>query len=276
MKIFSSLDEFIDSKLHIDAFVPTMGNLHNGHLQLVEVAKKNAKNTCVSIYVNESQFTDKKDFDSYPKTLDADIKRLKDTGVDYILIPEKRDIENNSEGFDPVLEPKILTNDLCGKYRKGHFLAVMDIVHRFFQIIKPNIVVLGEKDYQQIVVIKELIKICNHKIRILSCPIIRDDSGLALSSRNNLLSEAHKEIASEIYKSLVLVSRLYEQDSSPRTIEEEINIFFSKSLIELEYFTIRDLKTLQQPNDNDLIALIAGYLGTVRLIDNIIIKSHLK
>ena len=107
MKIFSSLDEFIDSKLHIDAFfVPKWGNLHNGHLQLVEVAKKNAKNTCVSIYVNESQFTDKKDFDSYPKTLDADIKRLKDTGVDYILIPEKRDIENNSEGFDPVLEPK--------------------------------------------------------------------------------------------------------------------------------------------------------------------------
>ena len=179
MKIFSSLSEFIDSKIKVDAFVPTMGNLHNGHLHLVKLAKKTANNTCVSIYVNESQFTDKKDFDLYPKTLDEDIKKLENISVDYVLIPEKQDIENNSEAFNPKIEPKILTNDLCGKYRQGHFLGVMDIVHRFLQIIKPNTVILGEKDYQQILVIQELIKICNHKVRILSCPIVRSDSGLA-------------------------------------------------------------------------------------------------
>jgi len=276
MKIFSSLSEFIDSKIKVDAFVPTMGNLHNGHLHLVKLAKKTANNTCVSIYVNESQFTDKKDFDLYPKTLDEDIKKLENISVDYVLIPEKQDIENNSEAFNPKIEPKILTNDLCGKYRQGHFLGVMDIVHRFLQIIKPNTVILGEKDYQQILVIQELIKICNHKVRILSCPIVRSDSGLALSSRNNLLSENQKKIASDIYKGLILASKLYKQNVSLKEIEEKINIFFTKSLIELEYFTIRDLKTLQQANDNDLIALVAGYLGTVRLIDNIIIKSHLK
>ena len=276
MKIFSSLSEFIDSKIKVDAFVPTMGNLHNGHLHLVKLAKKTANNTCVSIYVNESQFTDKKDFDLYPKTLDEDIKKLENISVDYVLIPEKQDIENNSEAFNPKIEPKILTNDLCGKYRQGHFLGVMDIVHRFLQIIKPNTVILGEKDYQQILVIQELIKICNHKVRILSCPIIRSESGLALSSRNNLLSENQKKIASDIYKGLILASNLYKQNIPLKEIEEKINIFFTKTLIELEYFTIRDLKTLQQANDNDLIALVAGYLGTVRLIDNIIIKSDLK
>jgi len=276
MKIFSSLSEFIDSKIKVDAFVPTMGNLHNGHLHLVKLAKKTANNTCVSIYVNESQFTDKKDFDLYPKTLDEDIKKLENISVDYLLIPGKQDIEKNSEAFNPNIEPKILTNDLCGKYRQGHFLGVMDIVHRFLQIIKPNIVILGEKDYQQILVIKELIKICNHKVRILSCPIIRSESGLALSSRNNLLSENQKKIASDIYKGLILASNLYKQNIPLKEIEEKINIFFTKTLIELEYFTIRDLKTLQQANDNDLIALVAGYLGTVRLIDNIIIKSDLK
>ena len=274
MKIFNSINEFCNAQLDIESFVPTMGNLHEGHLSLINTAKKNSKNICVSIYVNENQFTNKKDFDSYPITLDEDIHKLEKVGVNYLLNPCKDDIDNNSSPFDVKFEPKYLTNDLCGKYRKGHFLAVMDIVHRLFQIVNPKNIILGEKDYQQIFVIKELIEICNYNIKIITSPTIREKgSGLALSSRNSLLTAEQKKMASEIYKALKLSTILYEDNVPLDQIKDKIYEIFEQLPIEIEYFTFRDLKTLQQANDNDLIALIAGYLGNVRLIDNIIVKS---
>jgi pantoate--beta-alanine ligase len=274
MKIFNSINEFCNSQLDIESFVPTMGNLHEGHLSLINTAKKNSKNICVSIYVNKNQFTNKKDFDSYPITLDEDIYKLEKAGVNYLLNPCKDDIENNSSPFDAKFEPKYLTNDLCGKYRKGHFLAVMDIVHRLFQIVNPKNIILGEKDYQQIFVIKELIEICKYNIKIITSPTIREKgSGLALSSRNSLLTAEQKKMASEIYKALKLSTILYEDNVPLDQIKDKIYEIFEQLPIEIEYFTFRDLKTLQQANDNDLIALIAGYLGNVRLIDNIIVKS---
>ena len=273
MKIFKSVEKFISSKLQVQSFVPTMGNLHQGHLSLITEAKKKSGNICVSLYVNENQFTNKKDFDLYPITLDSDIKNLKKIGIDYLLIPEKKDIENFSRPFDVKLEPKEITEDLCGKYRPGHFLAVIDIVHRFFQIVKPKNILLGRKDYQQIIAISELIKIYNYNIDIISSDTVRNKNGLALSSRNNLLSKEEMKTANEIYRSLLLSKQLYNNNVPLNEIIAKIYKVFEKSEIKLEYFSIRDLKTLQHRNDSDLIALIAVYLGDIRLIDNIIIKS---
>ena len=273
MKIYRSIEKFINSKLQVQSFIPTMGNLHQGHLSLITKAKKNPGNICVSLYVNENQFTNKSDFDLYPITLDKDIQSLKKIGIDYLLIPEKNDIENFSNPFDTKLEPKKITDDLCGKFRPGHFLAVIDIIHRFFQIIKPKDILLGRKDYQQIIVIKELIKIYNYNINIISADTVRNKDGLALSSRNNFLTKEEIKIASEIQSSLLLSKKLYDDKVSVNEITTKINELFLESSINLEYFAIRDLNTLQHRNDNDLIALIAVYLGEIRLIDNIIIKS---
>ena len=273
MKIFYSIKDFLDHKLEINTFIPTMGNLHNGHMSLIEHAKKYSDIVCVSIYVNEDQFTEKKDFDSYPKSINEDISMLEKSGVTYLLLPEKHDINFFSKPFDIKLEPTNLTLDLCGKSRPGHFLAVMDILHRFFQIIKPKHILLGEKDFQQILVISELIKIYNYKINLISSPIVRDNKGLALSSRNSHLTNEEKIIASDIYKNLLLAKKMFDSNISINEIIDEIYRIFDNSPIKLEYFTIRDSKTLQQGNDSDLIALLAAYVGKIRLIDNIFIRS---
>ena len=274
MKIFKSIEEFISSELKVNIFIPTMGNLHEGHLSLIDVAKKDYGNVCVSIYINENQFTDKKDFDNYPITLKQDIEKLESKHVDYLLIPSKKDINKYSKAFDFKLEPKKLTTDLCGKYKSGHFLAVMDIIHRFFQIIKPEKIILGEKDFQQIICIKELIKICDYNISVISAPVVRNKEGLALSSRNSHLSKDGIIIANSIFKSLILSKDLYDNNVPLDRIIENIYDFFDKTPLKLEYFTIRNLKSLQHGNDSDLIAIIACYLEGVRLIDNMIIKSR--
>jgi pantoate--beta-alanine ligase len=274
MIIFRSIKEFIDSNVEVESFVPTMGNLHKGHLSLIEEAKEKSNKLCVSIYVNENQFTDKEDYNNYPVTLDHDISKLELKNIDYLLIPKKEDIEKYSEAFNPQLEPKELTSDLCGKYRPGHFLAVMDIIHRFFQIIRPENIILGQKDFQQIQSIKKLVEICKYDINIITSPTIRNKSGLALSSRNALLSDEDKAFACDIYKSLLSAKDQYNNNVSLNEIANNTKEFFNESNVELEYFAIRDLKTLQPGNDSDLIALIAGFIGKVRLIDNIIIKSN--
>ena len=273
MKIFYSIEDFLQSRLHVKSFIPTMGNLHEGHLSLVRKAKDLSSNTCVSIYVNKAQFDKEDDFKGYPKTLEDDIKKLQNLNVDYLLIPEKPEIEKFSKPLIIKNEPTHLTKDLCGKYRKGHFLAVMDIVHRFFQIIRPENVFFGMKDYQQLMVIQELIKSQNYEINLIESETIRNNDGLALSSRNTNLSEEQLQYASEIYKSLKYAKHLIKQGCEIDEINTKIYQYFEKFPIEVEYFSIRDLKTLQQLYDSDLIALIAVYIGKVRLIDNIIIES---
>ncbi len=273
MKIFYSIEDFLQSRPHIKSFIPTMGNLHEGHLSLVRKAKDLSSNTCVSIYVNKAQFDKEDDFKSYPKTLEDDIKKLHNLNVSFLLIPEKPEIERFSKPLIIKNEPTHLTKDLCGKYRKGHFLAVMDIVHRFFQIIRPENVIFGMKDYQQLMVIKELIKSQNYEINLIESETIRNNEGLALSSRNKNLSTEQLQYASEIFKSLKYSKQLIKQGCEIDEINTKIYQYFEKFPIEVEYFSIRDLKTLQQLYDSDLIALIAVYIGKVRLIDNIIIKS---
>ncbi len=274
MKIYKSIEQFLNSKIKIDNFIPTMGNLHEGHLSLIDKAKENTGNICVSIYVNESQFNSKKDFDNYPITLDLDIKKLKAKNIEYLLIPNKFDIEKFSNPFNIDYAPNNLIVDLCGKYRPGHFLAVIDIVHRFLQITNPKNIILGAKDFQQICCIKELISISKQETNITISSTIRNKQGLALSSRNAHLSNDEKILANNIYSSLLLSKDLFLKGSSINEITETVYDFHKNSPIKLEYFTVRDLKTLQHTYDGDLIALIAAYIGDIRLIDNIIIRSN--
>ena len=244
MKICKSIEQFLNSKIEIDNFIPTMGNLHEGHLSLIDKAKENTGNICVSIYVNESQFNNKKDFDNYPITLDLDVKKLKSKNIEYLLIPNKSDIEKFSNPFNIDYAPSYLISDLCGKYRPGHFLAVIDIVHRFLQIINPKNIILGEKDFQQIFCIRELISISKQETNITISPTIRNKHGLALSSRNAHLSNEEKILANNIYDSLILSKDLFHKGSSINEITEAVYDFHKNSLIKLEYFTVRDLKTL--------------------------------
>ena len=274
MKIYKSIEQFLNSKIKIDNFIPTMGNLHEGHLSLIDKAKENTGNICVSIYVNESQFNSKKDFDNYPITLDLDIKKLKAKNIEYLLIPNKFDIEKFTNPFNIDYAPNNLIVDLCGKYRPGHFLAVIDIVHRFLQITNPKNIILGAKDFQQICCIKELISISKQETNITISSTIRNKQGLALSSRNTHLSNDEKILANNIYSSLLLSKDLFLKGSSINEITEAVYDFHKNSLIKLEYFTVRDLKTLQHTYDGDLIALIAAYISDIRLIDNIIIRSN--
>ena len=274
MKIFKSVEQFIKSKIEIKSFVPTMGNLHKGHLSLIDKAKKISGPICVTIYVNEAQFTEKNDFEEYPISLESDIDNLRSKEVDYLLIPKKIDIEKFSKAFNKEDEPRNLTTDLCGKYRPGHFFAVIDIIYRFLQIINPKNIILGEKDFQQLLCVQELIRITNNKVNIISSPTIRTDEGLALSSRNQRLSDDEKLLANNIYQTLIAAKNLFNKGYSIDAITKEIYEIYNTSPIKLEYFSIRDLKTLQHTYDDDLIALIAVYIGKIRLIDNIIIRSH--
>ena len=214
MKIFKSIEQFVKSKTEIKSFVPTMGNLHEGHLSLIDKAKKISGPICVTIYVNEEQFTEKNDFEEYPVSLENDIDNLRSKEVDYLLIPEKIDIEKFSKAFNKKYEPKNLTTDLCGKYRPGHFFAVIDIIYRFLQIINPKNIILGEKDFQQLLCVQELIKITNNKVNIISSPTIRTNEGLALSSRNERLSDDEKLLANNIYQTLIAAKNLFNKVSN--------------------------------------------------------------
>ena len=147
MEIFHSFSEMFSSKHYIQneiVFVPTMGNIHDGHISLVKEGKKYSSNILLSIYLNEEQFNDRRDFENYPRTKEEDLQKLEDTGVKYVILPEKQEIYNLSSPFNKNLEPKFLTKVLCGKNRPGHFTAVMDIVGRFFQIVEPTYAIFGE------------------------------------------------------------------------------------------------------------------------------------
>ena len=273
MEIFHSFSTMFSSNNYVQdeiVFVPTMGNIHDGHISLVKKGKEYSSNILLSIYLNEEQFNDRKDFENYPRTKEEDLQKLEDTGVKYVVLPEKQEIYNLSSPFNKDLEPNLLTKILCGKNRPGHFVAVMDIVGRFFQIIEPTYAIFGEKDYQQLLVIKELVKLCGYNPNIIHSEPIRDHNGLVLSSRNSNLSDDEKIQAKKVYESLLHAKDLYSKKKDLTVIIKEIFAFFSScNNIDLEYFDILNANTLRDRVGNDLIALLAVRIGEVRLIDNI-------
>lgn len=253
-------------------FVPTMGALHLGHLSLVEAARKENDIVIVSIFVNPTQFDNKNDLNNYPKTLENDKKLLAIQKCDVLFAPSIADIYNTTivaEKFDFGG----LENEMEGRFRKHHFDGVGTIVKSLFEIIKPNKAYFGEKDFQQLQIIKKLTSICNSKVTIIGMPIFREEDGLAMSSRNTRLSAIQRTAAPFIYRILQHVKQKITEHNATDIKKFVANAFNNHSLLELEYFTIADETTLKPiknlESSNKKRAFIAVFAGDIRLIDNI-------
>jgi pantoate--beta-alanine ligase len=253
-------------------FVPTMGALHEGHLSLIKCAKEKSDIVVVSIFVNPTQFNNSEDLENYPITLKDDIKLLEDEQCDILFCPETSEMypEGNITKKYPL---NGLDKGLEGEKRPGHFDGVCTIVHHLFDVVKPNKAFFGEKDFQQLAIIKHLVKILALEIDIVNCPTVRDADGLAKSSRNKLLSASEREKASLIYESLKKAKSLFPEKEIVDIkcmVENEIDGCKEMTLDYVEIVSPENLKPLEKSNTLEKAhILIAAYLGNVRLIDNL-------
>ena len=249
------------------SLVPTMGNLHEGHLKLVSQASEISDFVCVSIFVNPLQFGPKEDYSAYPRTLDEDISQLENTNCSLLFLPESKDLLLNIRECkaDPYL-----SSILCGKTRTNHFDGVVTIVNRLFELFKPKSTYFGEKDYQQLMIIKEFITRNDLNIRIEGISTEREESGLAKSSRNKYLSNDEKEKAALIYKSLCKVRHsILDLSSLDQALEEAIELLEENSF-KVDYFEARSRVSLKSSNDlEEIILFCAATINNVRLIDNL-------
>lgn len=250
------------------ALVPTMGNLHDGHLSLLSKAKEVGEKVLASIYVNPLQFGINEDFDSYPRTLHDDLSKLEQAGCDFVFCPSENILENIQKYKAPNISKK-----LCGKSRPTHFDGVVTIVRKLFEVLNPDYAVFGLKDYQQFLIIKKFFKEHNFQTQILGSSIIREQDGLAMSSRNNLLSSENRKIAPKIFKQLTWIKDNIENQSHNDLILNSIETFKEDNIYP-EYLSILNPETLDDAKDDDVSVLIAiaVKLGNVRLIDNILIN----
>ena len=258
--------------------VPTMGALHEGHASLVERSVKDNDITVVSIFLNPTQFNDKGDLDRYPRTLDDDCKLIEKCGADYVFAPSVKEMyplgDNRHFEFPPV------STVMEGARRPGHFNGVCQVVSRLFYITRPNCAYFGEKDWQQIAVIKQLVKYIGSDVKIIECPIVRESDGLAKSSRNALLAADEKAIAPVIFKSLSASVEYAMSHSVSDTRDKVIKEINAVEGLDVEYFEIVDGNTLQNVNDwNDsdyVVGCITVNCGKtpIRLIDHIKYKEH--
>lgn len=260
------------------AFVPTMGNLHEGHLRLVEEAHARADHIVVSIFVNPMQFTDASgsggDFERYPRTLEADQKKLSALGieVDVVFTPSVEEVYPNGFENETRVEVPGISEILCGAFRPGHFTGVATVVAKLFNMVQPHVAIFGEKDFQQLLVIRRFVTDLCFPVEIIGIPTVREHDRLAMSSRNQYLSENEREKAALLNQLLVQTKHAIENGSKNFPELEEIAF---KELEEAgfkpEYFSVRKADDLQPPTsqDNDLVILVAAWLGKARLIDNI-------
>ena len=256
-------------------FVPTMGALHQGHISLVKKCCEQNDVCIVSIFVNPTQFNNPTDLEKYPRTIEEDTKILKEAGADIVFVPSVQEIHPEPDNcqFDFGLLDKVME----GKFRPGHFNGVVQVVSRLFDIVKPDRAYFGEKDFQQLAIIRQMVRQLNIPVEIVPMPIRREDSGLAMSSRNQRLTGDQKTEAVNIYRILSDSKALYNQ----KTVDE-VRIWVVESInkipfLEVEYFEIVDGNTLQQIvdwKDTDYaVGCITVFCGEVRLIDNIIYYS---
>ena len=255
------------------ALVPTMGNLHTGHLQLVKQAKELADKVIVSIFVNPTQFVEGEDFDTYPRTIEEDIENLKTIRPDLIFIPDVDEIYPAGSNIETKVVVPELDSIFCGAFRPGHFTGVATVVSKLLNMVQPDIAIFGNKDYQQLLVIKKLVTDLCIPVEIMGAETVREASGLALSSRNRYLTEDEKEIAAEIYQTLTKISDVIKSGGDDlHQIEADAVDYLEDKGFKTEYLSIRDAENLGEPSDRDLVVLVAAWLGKARLIDNIQIK----
>jgi pantoate--beta-alanine ligase len=254
------------------AFVPTMGNLHAGHIRLVEEAQRQADRVVVSIFVNPGQFGPGEDFAAYPRTPEADAEKLRAAGTDLLFLPQTAAMYPSGSSAMTFVEVPGLSDDLCGRFRPGHFRGVATVVCKLFNQVQPDVALFGEKDYQQLAVIRRMAADLDMPVRIQGVPTVREANGLAMSSRNGYLTAEEREQAARLYAGLFEAAealRRGERDFA--RIERERTAALSDQGFQPDYFAIRrqgDL-ALPGPDDTRLVILVAARLGRARLIDNI-------
>lgn len=261
-------------------FVPTMGALHNGHLSLIQLSRSNCDFTVCSVFVNPTQFNDKSDLEHYPRMPEKDAELLKTVHCDLLFLPQVDEIYPTSETVSkkgPLFDFGGLNQLLEAKHRPGHFNGVAQVVHRFFEIIQPTYAFFGSKDYQQVMIVKEMVKQMHSPIKIIECPILRESDGLAMSSRNTLLSPNERKIAGLIPK-IMQEAKVIAIEKGVEQAENFVNSEVAKqALMKLDYYSICDANTLEPFNaglrkQTKLISLIAVFVGKTRLIDNLPIQ----
>jgi pantoate--beta-alanine ligase len=254
------------------ALVPTMGNLHEGHLALVDAAKDRCDRTVVSIFVNPMQFGEGEDFESYPRTLEEDKQKLQQAGVDLLFAPSASTVYPQGNQAQTRVEVPKISDILCGASRPGHFVGVATIVCKLFNYVQPDIAVFGEKDYQQLMVIRRMVTDLAIPVEIIGLPTVREADGLAKSSRNGYLTPEERNRAPKLYETLMITARSLKDGERNYALLEENGIDLLRSAgFQPDYFTIRkaDDLTLPAQGEQDLVILVAAYLGTTRLIDNL-------
>ncbi len=255
------------------ALVPTMGALHKGHVSLIKIAQQNADVVVCSIFVNPTQFTDPKDLEKYPRPLEHDIEMLQEAGCDFVFMPSVKEMYPVPETWHIDLGNAEFL--LEGEFRKGHYQGVTQIVKKLFDAVDPDLAFFGQKDFQQVLMIRNMVKHFGLSLEIISCPIIRENDGLAMSSRNIHLSAKDRENALVLSRALQYVKDHFEEYSIEELLGKAIAIIRATPGVELDYFTIANGDTLLPEYNKEakhLVALVAAKVGETRLIDNMMLN----
>lgn len=257
-------------------FVPTMGALHQGHLSLIELGKQKADITVASIFINPTQFNDPKDYEKYPVTTDNDISLLENTNCDILFLPGLSEIYPEGTASNVQYQLGKLENVLEGKFRPGHFQGVAQVVHRLLNIVQPDFLFLGSKDYQQVLVIKKLVDLTSFPVEVITGDTLRETSGLAMSSRNLRLSREQLQHSTSIHKALLYIKDHFSTTPLVKLESDATTLLLNDGFSKVDYVAIVDAQTLETPlagQKENLVALIAAFMGDVRLIDNIVLAK---
>lgn len=267
------LTEWRHNNEHV-ALVATMGNLHEGHIRLVDLAREHAERVVVTIYVNPTQFGPDEDFDDYPRTLERDTRRLKKVSADVLFIPDDETVYPFGHDCATVVAVPGLTENFCGASRPGHFDGVTTVVARLFALVQPDVAVFGQKDYQQQLVIRYMTEDLNLPIRIITAETIREDDGLAMSSRNQYLTDEERAIAPELHRTLDRIGLAVQSGKRDfGGLEKQAIASLEEAGFTIDYVAVRRAENLAKPDRDcdELVILAAVHLGKARLIDNVVV-----
>lgn len=256
------------------ALVPTMGNLHAGHLSLVELAREHAERTVVTIFVNPTQFGENEDYDDYPRTIERDSRKLKATGADLLFVPAVETMYPFGVERATVVSVPHLTGDLCGASRPGHFDGVTSVVARLFAIVQPDVAVFGQKDFQQQLIIRFMAEDLLLPIKIVTGPIVREPDGLAMSSRNQYLDETQRAAAPRLHDEIEAIGQALQNGRRDYdALESAAAEALEKAGFRPDYVQIRRAQDLAKPDRDcdEIVVLAAAFLGAARLIDNVVV-----
>ncbi|PAW93000.1 pantoate--beta-alanine ligase [Mucilaginibacter sp. MD40] len=252
-------------------FAPTMGALHNGHLSLIKRSKSENDITVCSIFVNPTQFNDPADLEKYPRPIEADMAKLESAGCDILFAPEVSEMYDDNEQWHLDIGP--VEHLLEGEFRPGHYQGVMQIVFKLLDVVKPHNLYMGQKDYQQFLVVQRMVELLNLQVDMVMCPIEREADGLAMSSRNVHLSDTERKRALVLSKTLNYIKDHFDVSREAELEEQAMEMLAAEEGVEPEYFRIVDGKTLYPatPASTSVVALTAAKVGKTRLIDNVLI-----